>query len=36
MKDSKPTRLPLVDIAVKDLGNKKQKFRIEIGQVCFQ
>ena len=35
MKDAKPTRLPIVDIAVKDIGNKKQKFKIEIGQVCY-
>jgi hypothetical protein len=35
LKDAKPTRLPIVDIAVKDIGNKKQKFKIEIGQVCY-
>jgi len=28
-------RLPIVDVAVKDIGEKDQKFRIEIGQVCF-
>ena len=35
LKDSKPTRLPIVDVALKDVGNKKQKFKIEIGDVCF-
>jgi len=32
---SKPTRLPIVDIRVEDFGNAAQKFKVEIGQVCF-
>jgi hypothetical protein len=35
LKDIKPTRLPIVDVAVRDVGNKRQKFKLEIGQVCF-
>lgn len=31
----KPARLPIVDVALKDIGNLRQKFRLEIGQVCF-
>jgi len=32
---AKPTRLPVVDIKVEDFGNQHQKFKVEIGQVCF-
>jgi len=35
MKNTKPTRLPIVDVLVKDIGNVRQKFKLEIGQVCF-
>ncbi len=35
MKNVKPTRLPIVDVAVRDVGNARQKFKLEIGQVCF-
>ena len=35
MKDTKPARLPIVDVAVRDIGNPTQKFKLEIGQVCF-
>jgi len=35
MKDSKPTRLPIVDVNIKDIGTERQKFKLEIGQVCF-
>jgi len=31
----KPTRLPVVDIRVEDFGNPAQKFKLEVGQVCF-
>jgi len=31
----KPTRLPIVDIKVEDYGNAAQKFKVEVGQVCF-
>ena len=33
MKNVKPTRLPIVDVAVRDVGNDKKKFKLEIGQV---
>jgi len=36
MKTRKPTRLPIVDIKLKDVGNPRQKFKIEVGQVCFR
>lgn len=35
MKDTKPTRLPIVDVALRDIGNDRQKFKLEIGPVCF-
>merc|ERR1719402_453957 len=35
MKTRKPTRLPIVDIKLKDVGNPRQKVKIEVGQVCF-
>jgi len=31
----KPTRLPIVDVKVEDFGNPAQKFKIEVGSVCF-
>jgi len=35
LKDTKPSRLPIVDVLVKDIGTVRQKFRLEIGPVCF-
>lgn len=35
-KTEKPTRLPIIDIAVRDIGESNQQFWIEIGAVCFQ
>lgn len=35
VQSSKPSRLPIVDIKVKDFGNLNQAFKVEIGQVCF-
>jgi collagen type II alpha len=35
LKDIKPTRLPIVDVAIRDVGNNNQKFKLEIGQACF-
>lgn len=35
LKNTKPARLPIVDVAVRDIGNPSQKFKLEIGQVCF-
>jgi len=32
---SKPTRLPIVDIRVKDIGKARQAFKVEVGRVCF-
>ena len=34
MRNVKPTRLPIVDVAVRDVGNQRKKFKLEIGQVC--
>lgn len=34
-KTDKPTRLPIIDIAVRDVGELNQQFWIEIGAVCF-
>jgi collagen type II alpha len=31
----KPTRLPIVDVKVKDFGSPNQMFKIEVGKVCF-
>ncbi|XP_046811584.1 collagen alpha-2(I) chain-like [Lucilia cuprina] len=31
----KSQRLPIVDIAVRDIGNANQEFRIELGAACF-
>jgi collagen type II alpha len=36
IKTRKPTRLPIVDVKLKDIGHARQKFKIEIGQVCFR
>lgn len=30
-----PQRLPIVDIGIRDIGKPNQKFRLEIGAVCF-
>lgn len=35
LKDTKPARLPIVDIAIRDIGKANQKFKLEIGPVCF-
>jgi hypothetical protein len=35
IESQKPTRLPVVDVKVQDFGNPSQKFKLEIGQVCF-
>lgn len=35
IESTKPTRLPVVDVKVEDFGNPQQKFKIEVGQVCF-
>lgn len=32
----KPMRLPIIDIAIRDVGETHQQFWIEIGAVCFQ
>merc|ERR1711935_314440 len=31
----KPTRLPIVDVKVRDFGGPDQAFKVEAGQVCF-
>lgn len=31
----KPARLPLLDVAVRDLGRPNQMFKVELGLVCF-
>ena len=31
----KVTRLPIVDVQVKDFGGERQVFKIEVGKVCF-
>ena len=35
VKDTKPQRLPIVDVAIRDLGNSRKKFKIELGPVCY-
>lgn len=35
VEDTKPARLPIVDVAIKDIGNARQKFKLEIGPVCY-
>lgn len=32
----KASRLPIIDVAIKDIGQSDQEFAIEIGSVCFQ
>ena len=32
----KPARLPVVDVALRDIGEPGQKFRLEIGPVCYE
>lgn len=34
-KSDKPNRLPVVDIAPKDIGGRQQQFGLEIGPACF-
>merc|ERR1712002_1243026 len=31
----KVTRLPIVDVQVRDFGGEKQAFKVEVGKVCF-
>ena len=31
----KVTRLPIVDVQVKDFGGPKQAFKVQVGEVCF-
>merc|ERR1712228_1110450 len=31
----KVTRLPIVDVQVKDFGGERQVFKVEVGKVCF-
>ncbi|GFQ86218.1 hypothetical protein TNCT_224451, partial [Trichonephila clavata] len=31
----KPQRLPVVDIAFRDIGSRNQEFGIDLGPVCF-
>lgn len=31
----KPQRLPILDVAVRDIGEEDQSFWLEIGPVCF-
>lgn len=33
--NNKPARLPVVDVAMRDVGDRDQKFRLEVGPVCF-
>lgn len=35
VEDTKPQRLPIVDVAVRDIGNSRKKFKIELGPVCY-
>ena len=35
VKDTKPQRLPIVDVAIRDMGNPRKKFKIELGPVCY-
>lgn len=32
----KPTRLPIIDIAVRDIGTAEAEFSIEIGDICYR
>ncbi len=31
----KPARLPVVDMELRDIGDRDQKFRLTLGPVCF-
>ena len=33
--ETKPARLPIVDLAIRDIGGPRQKFKLEIGPVCY-
>jgi len=35
VEDTKPARLPIVDVAIKDIGKPRQKFKLEVGPVCY-
>ena len=35
VKDTKPQRLPIVDVAIRDMGNARKNFKIELGPVCY-
>ena len=35
VKNTKPSRLPIVDVAMKDIGRRGEKFKLEIGPVCY-
>jgi hypothetical protein len=35
VKNTKPARLPIVDVAMKDIGKRGEKFKLEIGPVCY-
>ena len=35
VKDTKPARLPIVDVGMKDIGTLRHKFKLEIGPVCY-
>lgn len=32
----KPVRLPIIDVALRDIGKPDQSFSIEIGTVCYE
>lgn len=32
----KASRLPIIDVAIRDIGSADQEFAIEVGSVCFQ
>lgn len=31
----KPVRLPIIDVALRDIGKYDQKFYVEVGAVCY-
>lgn len=35
VKNTKPARLPIVDVAIKDIGSPRQMFKLEVGPVCY-
>jgi hypothetical protein len=35
VKNTKPARLPIVDVSMKDIGRRGEKFKLEIGPVCY-